>query len=108
MPTTNQTSTVSMELYLRSKRAQDGLKADVKDGRAVQAAGPVTGIVVVADAAVLVEVQAAVREVTGAATLVAAVVAAEEDNYSESNAKKGRIVAAFFSWMTLAGEDLCS
>src|ERR1700676_4330169 len=50
MPTTNQTSTASMALYLRSKRAQDALMAAVKDAKPAPGADPVTGIVVVEDA----------------------------------------------------------
>jgi hypothetical protein len=81
MPTTNRTSTASMELYLRSKRAQDALKADVKDAKAVPVAELAIGIGAVAVAAVRVEVQAAVREGTVVATPVAAVV--EEDAKSD-------------------------
>jgi len=84
MPTTNQTSTASMALYLRSKRAQDALMADVKDAKAVPVADPVTGIVVVEDAAAPVVAQAAVREVTVVATLGVAAVE-EEDAKSDQS-----------------------
>ena len=81
MPTTNQTSTVSMELYLRSKRAQVARKAGAKDAKAVPVAEPAIGIGAVAVAAAPVVAQAAVREGTVVATpAVEAAAAADARN----------------------------
>ncbi len=80
MPTTNQTSTVSMELCLPSKRVQDAPMAAGKAAKAVRVAEPAIGIGAVADAAAPVVAQAAAPEVTGAATLVAEAVGEDAKN----------------------------